>query len=95
MNEVTITVRGITVRCALEDVATVTEQLGGLPEAEDEYDGVVLRPGQRRREEPSNERVQARTEEFRAIRAKFTGKTVEQVAGARVRSDPRKRTATT
>ncbi len=53
-----------------------------------------LRPGERRREDPDAARTKERAAEFRRIREQYTGKTVEEVAGAQVARDPRKRAAT-
>ena len=92
MAKVTITVNGITVECELEDVAAVTAQLGGAGGVGQD-DGGASRPGERRRENPTDATTQARAEEFRRIRSKYTNRSVEQVAGAKLPRDPRRRTA--
>lgn len=88
MADVTLTINGVIVTCAVQDVAAVTAALTGARPADD--DG-GLRPGERRRGGGAANH-QAQVEEFRTIRSKFTDKTVTQVAGAQLPQDGRKRT---
>lgn len=87
MARVTVTVNGVTVECALEDVAAVTAALGGGGSDSDDGD---LRPGERRRRGNAGQEESAA--EFRRIRANHTKKSLADVAGAMVRSDVRRTT---
>lgn len=89
MPRVTVTVNGVSVDCDLSEVAAVTAALGGstTPPIDD-----VVRPGERRRENPTDTTQQARAAEFRKIREQYTSVPVSEVAARGVPSDSRRRT---
>lgn len=86
---VRITVNGVSVECELSEVAAITAALSGSDQAR-EGDS---RPGERRRENPSDGTTQSRVQEFRRIRAQYTDVPVETHAGKLVKGDIRRRSA--
>ncbi len=81
--------QGISLLEAARLIDSVMGESRGRPD-----DGGDLRPGERRREDPDAAQNRSRAAEFRRIREQYTSKSVEEVAGARIGRDSRKRTAT-
>lgn len=91
MANVKLTINGITVECDVSEIESVTAALSGVRAAINFDDGGDLRPGERRRENPSSAAQQDRAAEFRRIREAHTSIPIETQVGRKVPKDSRKR----